>query len=531
MTDRQWNEYKDDLKQIAPGPQDGPADPIAFKQRVLQEYERRTRQESRGRWTRRTISAATVAAAVWVGLLVAGPLGDSLTEQAQDQSSTPMNETMMAPKQDASMLDKGVPAENSIAFDMMEKQHGDAEDLAQQAAAQQVANQFLDLLLQKRTEDARELLSADLQQQKLVIPPNMSNPHMTGYDLSLTVLNMPDDKKQIGFFVTITRANYAAEASMESYRFYMAMENNRWVIDRIEKDGEGDGSTYYQNEDGDLIYSSGGGREYVHVPKERLGDGDLAFLSINPLSISLNAYVQFQGNQPYLYRLYDNKPQRLAALPPGEIGEIIWSGTTLLVNYSEPGAKAGAGTEILFYDSETGKRLNMDWLKQRMHELGLTQYNAAHSLPNGKVRLRSNAVSLIADLNNRRLESDTNSQYQITQVKYDQRQNVNWPDSELSVFYPNEEPEAFAALNIPQERKINLLQETGFYIVNGSLQRFSYGERELQIEVSRQPGRMQVIALPFSMFRGSEGQDFRITVFDESGYVISPERSFTVPSF
>ncbi|HEU4965376.1 MAG TPA: hypothetical protein VFV52_16235 [Bacilli bacterium] len=531
MTDRQWKDVEQELKRILPGTGDGPQDPQRFKERVLAEYERRNRQETRSRWTRRAMTAATVAAAVWVGLLVAGPLDDWLPANG-DKEAASVNDSTATDSQQLKMAhDKLMGRENKEAANKG-KTFSAYDSLAidpQEQAAEQVASRYVDLILQKREEDAKQLLALDALSNATVIPPNKSNPHITGYTLTKTLENKLDGTEQLSFLVTITRADYHNHASMESYKLDMRMENDRWVIGKVAQLNEE--QSYYQDSHGNLFYQSGG-REHVALASGKVGRGEISFLSINPHNVGEYAYILQGNDHPDLYVVRDGRAQRLNRLPQGEIGEIIWEGDFLLVNYSSlPVASGGSNnTEVLFFDPYTGQSLNMHWLTDRMSELGLHHFNAVQALPGGRVRLRADALSLVADFNQQRLHVDAGNPQQISQVKYDHKQALRWPTQNIQILTPDQLPKEFANLQIPQDRQVNQTKEVGFYIVNGSLQAFSYGEQELQVEVSREPGRVQAVALPYSMFSRQAGQRFKLTFYDESGYILSSYNKLAVPA-
>ncbi|MBL0386759.1 hypothetical protein JJB07_08850 [Tumebacillus sp. ITR2] len=74
MSDPRWNHLPNELKSLGKKSPDTPADPAAFKERVLREYERRAAFHHRVRWLRQGMVVVGVCTAVVVGFLVAKPV-------------------------------------------------------------------------------------------------------------------------------------------------------------------------------------------------------------------------------------------------------------------------------------------------------------------------------------------------------------------------------------------------------------------------------------------------------------------------
>ncbi|PWK13165.1 hypothetical protein [Tumebacillus permanentifrigoris] len=89
MSDPQWNHLPDELKALGQKPPETPQNPVEFKERVLREYERRTRFHLRARWMRRAMTAVTVCAAMLVGVLVAKPADREALPPSSSSSNQP----------------------------------------------------------------------------------------------------------------------------------------------------------------------------------------------------------------------------------------------------------------------------------------------------------------------------------------------------------------------------------------------------------------------------------------------------------
>lgn len=454
MNEHEWKKMQDELKQLQPGREDAPQDVYRFKQRVLAEYERRTRLEWRAKWTRRAAAALTVCAAVCVGVFAAPPL---LSNQQVEQSL------------------------------------GDV-------ATQAVVTEFFDLVLQNRTEAAAKLLSDDLRRAPFPVTVNQKGQHMTGFAVAN---NSADTLK-----VNVAWSNGQDHAEMTSYRLHLKQQNGSWVI-----------ASLYQNPA--IVYDGAGGKALTYTRHQPVEAVQLVQRSMLPEQGTWTAfapdprkeglYFVMSEERPVLYHWDgDHDPTALATLPKGRVEEVIANQEAVVAVNFTPQGESG-GRQVLFYDSMTGEKIDMEWLDQHLSNLGLHDVEILHALPGNRFRLRVGLNTNLLDLEKKKIELDSSQPAALTQVKYDLRLPVE-PAGGLAV--TDKLPPDVA---LPQEKRIDPQQEGGLYVLNGSVESFSLGSQDIKLKVRHDPGRVQVLTIPLLMLQPYAGASFEVNAFDEDG--------------
>jgi len=494
MTDQQWKRLQDDLKSIAPDQIDGPADPTRFKERVLQEYERRNRQEHRGRWIRRAATGLTAAAAVWAAVTFTGPMQE-LTGIDPFSSSAPKST----------------------------KEEQAASEKAMMVAPAQMLTQFVDLTINGKEAEAKSMLSSSLQGTTWLQQPS-NKAHITGFSYKEISTGGEEQRYQ----VTVNWATYDTQTRLQNFEIALAKSNSRWQITEIEPRGE---SVVFE-QSGTVALERGVGKTETMFKRNEVAEqGELTMFASNPSRVTEMVFA-VRGNETALYRMdADSNPRlsKLTSLAEGEVGEMFWvGGEVLAVNFT-PQVNRSAH-QMLFLDAKTGKPLNHDWLGQHLKQLGLEDVHVIHSLPENKLRVRSGAVTMIADLTNRTLSTDAiGGAPHMQSVKYDKQGVSGLPDRELRLDYPDQNPQWPEQYNIPEAKRLDLTQEAGLYVSNGSVESFSIVGNELHIELHHEPGRVQILAVPYSVISLATGQEVLIKIFDEQGNVIGVPRSIRMP--
>lgn len=488
MTDQQWKRLQDELKSIAPNEIDGPADPARFKERVLQEYERRNRQEQRGQWFKRTATVVTAGAAVWAAMVLTGPM-----ERSQEDSTASSPSSAKQSPQPTGAQQKAV-------------------------APVQLVNQFFDLTINGQESETKNLLTPALQGKQWLAPPAGSKAHPTGFAYK----EISAGGETMRYRVDLGWGTFGNRSVVQNYEVTLGKEELRWVITEIRLQGE----QSVAEQSGKIVIDQGGNEQTTAAERKSISEqGELTMFAANPADISRSAFA-VKADQPLLYRLDSTADQhltRLATLPAGDVGEIFWVGDEVLVVNFTPQGK-DSQHQILFFDALSGKSLNQSWLGKHLKQLGLEEVHVIHSLPGNRVRISAGAVTMIADLTHHTLSTDQAREPQMQTVKYDGQQ-MQLPDSELKLYYPDQNPAWPQQLNIPQDKRLDLTQEAGVYIANGSVESFSIVGNELQIGLRREAGRAQILAVPYSMISLSSGQEVRIKAFDENGEVVGVPRT------
>jgi hypothetical protein len=485
MTERQWDHLKKELKVLKPDDRDQPLDAMRFKNRVLQEYERRTRVEQRSRWFLRGATALTIAVAVWCGLLITSPFGED------GLLTVPEWKTLSQPRSQS----------------------------VQGLAPYDVVSAYFDLLLQRRMEEAKEHLTPGMKNERPVVTPNLSNPHMTGF----TIYNASKGNGKVQYSVRVSWGSQKLAASSEAYEVTVREESGRWMISDIKRSGE----VLYDGHDGLEITRTQRGKSETFLRKSDFEGGEWTLLAADPLFTSQLVFVD-PKESPVIYKAAVGlKPQRLVELPKGEAGEILWTDSNwLVVNFTPAGSER---KEILFFDANTGKQRDMSWLDPTLRVLGVSDLQAVHALPNEKVRVNAGDGVYILDLKARKLTPDS-SLGQVAKVKFDM-QNVELPVEGLVYSYPDRVPEFLDTVDvISVDQKVDLKKETGLYLFNGSLDEFSLKGRELQVRLKHEKGRVQVVVVPYGMLKQFEGQSLLVKVLDENGKVLGEPFEAVVPS-
>ncbi|ARU61604.1 hypothetical protein CBW65_11715 [Tumebacillus avium] len=486
MTEPQWDHLKKELKVMKPEEHDKPADAMKFKQKVLQEYDRRTRVEQRSRWLRRGATALTIAVAVWCGLLVTSPFSDD------GLIKVPEWQTLSQPK---------------------------ANQAVQSLAPYDVVSTYFDLLLQRRTEDAKGFLTAGMKNERPVVTPNLSNPHMTGF----TIYNASKGADKIQYSVRVSWGSPVEKASSEAYEVTVREVEGQWMIADIKRAGE----VVFDGSDGLEISRTQRGKEETFLKKSDWSEeGQWTLFAADPSFTSQLVFVDPQP-APVIYKAaIGMKPQKLAVLPEGTAGQILWTDSHLLaVNFTPQGSEEH---QVLFYDANSGNLRDSGWLTSTLRVLGVKEMQAVHALPNEKIRVAAGDGYYLVDLKSRRVTPD-HSLGQVVKVKFD-LQNVELPVEGLVFSYPDRTPEFLDTVDvISTDQKVDLAKESGLYVFNGSLDHFSLEGSELQVYLQHEKGRVQVVAVPYSMLKQFAGKAFLVKVFDEEGKLLGDPSEVVVP--
>jgi hypothetical protein len=486
MNDSQWKQLQDELKSIGPGHKDAPKNPVKFKENVLRDYQRRSRFDSQSRWMRRGLVAVTACAAVWVGLWITKPLhlGDAVGNASHVKS---------------------LDAEQEI-----------------QMSTEHVVNQFFDLNLQKRSQEAQALLD-DNAKKSPVVTLNMSNPHMTGYEENW---ENDDGKNAAQYRVKLTWANYGTNATNETYMVFLKRISGEWKIDRLQKVGD----VKYTFPTANLLQREENGKT-EKMAINSVVQGQPKFMAVN-LDRSDQKEVVFavQGKKPILYAAQMGVSTRwLTELQDGTVGELFWANQDLLaVNFQPAGTKDQ--DQILLFDHNGGaKSATTGKLQQALAKEGMTNAHVMHTLPGNKLRVRSGARSMIWDVVAEKLLPDPNSHDEkpLSIAKYDATV-MGLPNSSLQVFPGNGYLPDLKAYGIPASKTLDLTRETGMYIINGTIQAYEIVGNELQVEVSRDMGHVQVVAVPTATLKPYTGKTVTIAVFDEAGNYVAPTKTVEV---
>lgn len=489
MSDPRWNHLPDELKKLGQKTPETPTDPVEFKERVLREYERRTRGHLRSNWLRGALTAVTMCTAVLVGLFVSAP------------SSWDLLPSKLSPER---MQSSAVDAN---AFSGLTKQ--------------EVVEKYIDLNLQKRQTESEGLLAKKLQNKPTALGQNRTQPHMTGYRLR----TIGSDGSR--YEVTVNWASYTAEARTETLEVGLAQEDGRWTIDELK---ELQSRTYQSkdqmflttlvtNENDDVQTDS-----KVYLPYK----GSWAFFAANPANENQVAMAR-QAARPEIY-LSDGKVARLlTTMPQGEIGEMLWGENGLLVVNFSPASNLKS-QELWFVNTQTGETYQDDWLVMQMKDLRQTYFHAVHMLPNNRLRLRIGTQSYIADITRKTLTKEDQRPVQIPEVVYDSSNRKDLPASTLSFLDPVSAGLWLRGTDIPSDKRIDPAREVGYYLMNGSVQSITMGDaHDLQVEVSQDPGHLQVLRIPYERLRQMSGEKITIHVFDEGGLALIPSTTVTVP--
>ncbi|ASS76406.1 hypothetical protein CIG75_16555 [Tumebacillus algifaecis] len=486
MTEQQWKHLKNDLKQLKPDEQDQPADAMQFKNKVLQEYDRRTRVQQRSRWFRRVTTALTIAVAVWCGLLITSPFSE------EGLVAVPEWKTLSQPKSN-----QGV----------------------QGLAPYDVVSSYFDFLLQRRTEDANALLVDDMREQESVVTQNLSDPHMTGF----TIYNASKGSGKIQYSVRVSWGSKTEKASSEAYEVTVTDSVGRWLIAEIKRSGE----VVFDGSDGLEISRTQRGKTETFLRKSDWSEaGRWTLFAADPSFSSQLVFVDPE-EAPVIYKAaVGMKPQQLVELPKGEAKAVFWTDTNLLaVNFTAAESKK---SEVLFYDAIDGKMRDSGWLGGMLRMLGADEYEALHALPNERIRVAAGEGRYLLDLKNRMLSPD-HSLGQVAKVKFDV-QNVELPVEGLVFSYPDRTPEFLDTVDvISSDQKVDLRKETGFYVFNGIFSDYSLKGSELQVHLKREKGRVQVVTVPYGMLKQFAGQQFVVKVFDEGGKLLADPYEVEVP--
>jgi hypothetical protein len=524
MTERQWKGWQNDLKKLHDSQPDGPQDPNLFKQRVLQEYRKRAQTESRSKWATRAVTGLTAAAAVWVGLMITHPNAPAATETRKADSGTTTSSSMpwSDPKSSQSLpslqkesLDRGL---NPAAADTL------GQKQKQDAGPEQVVREFFDLLLQKRVDDTKTLMTEKMKGSELPIQPNAANPHMTGY----TVVLMKQGDAEQRYAVDLTWTNMGGWARTDTFEVVVRKENNAW---RVAEVVAGQSFSYSVDDHDDislqiLQYKQTDERK-VFMKRGQLRDpGPLTGFTVNPRN-AFDLLFAIQKEKPTLYSMQDGgEPRKLAALPPGKIGDVIWTEDgRLVINFTPQGT---ALSTILLYDAKTGNAENLLWLTKLQEGAAPAALQAQHALPDGRVRVSMGGVSLLLDLAAQTLVPDTTAAQPLQQLKYDRR-GVNLPSSELLV-YTADQKDTAPVLNIPEAQKLDPNKETGLYVLNGYVLSTNFNGQTLQVVVGKEPGREQAVAVPYEMLKSYQGRTVTLELLDTDGNALAKPRAVGVPA-
>ncbi|TCP55691.1 hypothetical protein EV586_103345 [Tumebacillus sp. BK434] len=486
MTERQWDHLKKELKVLQPEEHDKPADAMKFKQNVLQEYDRRTRVEQRSRWFRRGGAALTIAVAVWCGLLITAPFRDDGLIKVPDW------QTLSQPTSNHSL---------------------------QSLAPYDVVSTYFDLLLQRRTEDAKDFLTVGMKHERPVVTPNLSNPHMTGF----TIYNASKGNDKIEYSVRVSWGSPVEKASSEAYEVTVREVEGRWMIANIQRKGE----VAYDGSDGVEITRTQRGKAETFLKKSDWSEeGQWTLFAADPSFTSQLVFVD-PLPAPVIYKAaVGMKPQQLAVLPKGTAGQILWTDSNLLaVNFTPEGTE---DHQVLFYDANSGNVRDSGWLTSTLRVLGVQEMQAVHALPNEKLRVLAGDGYYLVDLKSRRVTPD-HSLGQVVKVKFDV-QNVELPVEGLVFSYPDRTPEFLDTVDvISTDQKVDLKKESGLYVFNGSLDSFSMKGSELQVRLKHEKDRVQVVSMPYSMLKQYAGKAFLVKVFDGDGKLLGDPYEVVVP--
>ncbi len=486
MTEPQWDRLKKELKQIQPNERDKPEDMLSFKQQVLQEYDRRTRVEQRSRWLRRSTIALTITLAVFCGLLITSPF------QEDGAIKMPDWQTFSQPS---------------------------ANQMVQGLAPYEVVSSYFNLLLQRRVDDASIFFAESLRQERDLVTPNQTNPHMTGY----TIYNASKGNGKIQYSVRVSWGWSGAAASSEAYEVTVRENAGRWEISGIKRSGE----VTYDGTDGlEIVRTQRGKAEVFLKQSDWSNNSRWTMFAADPSFTSQLVFVEPKPAPEIYMASVGMKPQLLVKLPAGEVEEIFWTDTNLLaVNFKPAGSSE---REILIYEATTGRMRDANWMSATFRVLGAKDLQVMHTLPNEKIRVRAGEGTYLVDLKARRVAPDS-SLGQVAMVKFDV-QNVELPVEGLNFSYPDRTPEFLDTVDvIPSDQKVDLQKETGLYVFNGKLNGFSLKGSELQVQLMHEKNRVQVVTVPYEMLRRIEGESFVVKVFDDRGRLLADPYEVTVP--
>lgn len=491
MSDPHGNHVPDKLKALSKKPPETPMNPVDFKERVLREYERRTRFHVRTRWMRRVMTTVTVCVVVLVGVLVAEPAN----------LETLLHRTLPNKTQSS--------AEYS-AFKELTKQ--------------EVVEKYFDLNLQKRPTESQGLLAQKLRGKTPVFGQNRTKPHMTGYRL------LSSKDVDAHFQVTLNWATYDAEAKTDTLEVTLTQEDGRWVIDDIQ---ESQSLTYQSKDQSTLVTRRTKANEVpqtiasIQLPSA----GNWGFFAADPDRPNVVAIAR-QATQPQIYVSEGKQALLVATLPAGEVGEMLWGENGLLVVNFSPKQDPQA-QELLFVNTKTGAVSRDEWMMIQQKDLRQTHIYAVHMLPGNRLRLRFGVQSYLADLDHKTLTKEEMQPPQMEEISYDGGNHKGLPSAELAFLSAAEVDSQIGSgstTDIPFDKRIDLSREVGYYLLNGSVQSITVGDEfDFQVEVCKDPGHVQVLRIPYTRLVGLSGKLVTLHVYDEGGLPILPVQTVQIP--
>ncbi|KEO82844.1 hypothetical protein [Tumebacillus flagellatus] len=483
MSDPRWNHLPEELKSLGKKSPDTPSDPAAFKERVLREYERRTRWHLRARWMRRGVVLAGVCTAALLGVLVAKP--------ALSPQEAP-------PLQSAKSVAKHAPL-----------------------TKQEVVERYFNFILQKRPSLADANLAQNLRGKLPVFGQNRTNPHLTGYRLKA----LAGDQYE----VTLNWATYGAEARLEVLQVSMAQESGNWVISGMKQTQQ----RVFASRDQATVraeLSLGSGKTEAAGAGVLPSKNGWSFFAADPTDANRAAFAQ-QGDRPlvYVWQTDRSAPKLTATMPEGEIGEMLWGEDGLLVVNFSPKTNLKA-QEIWFVDTAKGDVYMDEWLVAQLKERNISDAHAVHMLAGNRLELRSGTRAFLADLTKHEWSEENVPPLQMEESVFE-GQASNLPTQELSFFSAESAQEWLGKINLPPGLQIDPARDVGFYVLNGSVESLTLDSGSLQVEVSKNPGHLQVLRVPLEKLKqsGLSGKQMTISVYDESGTPILGQTQVRVP--